>query len=101
VAPFSEIYSANLIMMQSQQLIVMLDWMSKQYQHPVHNFETGMNRMRFMAPALIAALGSDPENTIRVSCQTNSIPAHLRALVTASQEEVQRARSEGKIEGEV
>ena len=94
-AILSELYSATLIMMRSQQLIVMPDWMPEQYQHPGHNFETGMDRMRFMAPALVAALGSDPENTIRVRCQTNGIPAHLRAAATASQEEVQMTRRRG------
>jgi hypothetical protein len=76
----SEIYGGALFMMHSQQLIVMPDWMPEQYQHSGHNFETGMDRMRFIAPALIAALGSDPENTMRVSCRTNGIPAHLRPI---------------------
>ena len=67
-AILSEIYGAALIMMRNQQHIVMPDWMPGQYQHTGHNFETGMDWMRFMAPALVAALGSDPENTIRVRC---------------------------------
>ena len=54
-----------------------------------------MDRMRFMAPALVAALGSDPENTIRTRCQTNGIPAHLRAATTARQEDVQKTRRIG------
>jgi hypothetical protein len=43
-----------------------------------HNFEMGMNRLWYMAPAMVAALGSNPENTIKVCCQNNSIPANLR-----------------------
>ena len=54
-----------------------------------------MDRMRFMAPALVAALGSDPENTIRTRCQTNGIPAHLRATAPAAQEDVQKTRRRG------
>ena len=54
-----------------------------------------MDRMRFMAPALVAALGSDPENTIRIRCQTNGIPAHLKATATARPEDVQKTRSRG------
>ena len=60
-AILSKIYGAALIMMHAQLLIVMPDWMPFQYQHAGHNFETGMDGMRFMAPALVAALGSDPE----------------------------------------
>jgi hypothetical protein len=52
-----------------------------QYRNPSHNFETGMNRLRYMAPAW----GSDPENTIRIRCQANGIPANLRREVTTSQ----------------
>ena len=51
--------------------------------------------MMFMAPALVAALGSDPENTIRTRCQTNGIPAHLKATATARPEDVQKTRSRG------
>ena len=94
-AILSEIYGAALIMMCSQLLIEMPDWMPEQYHHPGHTFETGMDRMRFMAPALVAALGSDPENTIRTRCQTNGIPAHLRATAPAAQEDVQKTRRRG------
>ena len=94
-AILSKIYSAALIMMCSQLLIEMPDWMPEQYHHPGHSFETGMDRMRFMAPLLVAALGCDPENTIRTRCQTNGIPAHLRAKATARPEDVQKTRSRG------
>ena len=62
----SEIFGAALIMMQALMLVEMPDWMPLQYRNPRHNFESGMAHLRFMAPALVAALGSDPENTIRI-----------------------------------
>ena len=40
-AILSEVYGAAFIMMQSQGLIDIPDWMLAQYQHPGHNFETG------------------------------------------------------------
>ena len=74
----------------------MPDWMPPQYRHPGHTFETGMNRLRYMAPALVAALGSDPENTIRVRCQNNGIPANLRTEASSSQGEEQRNSHRGQ-----
>jgi hypothetical protein len=74
----SEIFGAALIMMQSLMLVEMPDWMPLHYRNPLHNFESGMARLRYMAPALVAALGSDPENTIRIRCKANGIPASLR-----------------------
>jgi hypothetical protein len=59
----SEIFGAALIMMECLMLVEMPDWMPIQYRNPLHNFESGKNRLRYMAPALVAALGSDPENT--------------------------------------
>ena len=104
-AILSEVYSAALIMMRSPLLIDMPDLMPEQYQHPGHNFETGMGRLRFVAPALVAALVSDPGYTIRTRCQTNGIPAHLRATAPAAQEDeltkTQRLRFEGEVGGEV
>jgi hypothetical protein len=47
----------------------MPDWMPIQYRNPSHKFDTGMNRLRYTAP--------DPENTRRIRCQTNGIPANL------------------------
>ena len=82
-------------MMRSQGLIDMPDWMPEQYQHPGHNFETWMDRLRFVAPALASAYGSDPEHTIRTRCQTNGIPAHLRATAPAAQEDDLRTRLSG------
>ena len=79
-AILSEAYGTALIMVRSQFLIEMPDWMPEQYQHPGHSFGTWMYRMRFMAPALVAALGSDPENTIRTRCQNNGIPAHFKEI---------------------
>jgi hypothetical protein len=80
----SEIFGAALIMMESLMLVDMPDWMPIQYRNPLHNFESGMNHLRYMAPALVAALGSDPENTIRIRCQSNGIPASLRKEGTTS-----------------
>jgi hypothetical protein len=65
-------------------LVEMPDWMPIQYRNPLHNFESRMNRMRYMAPALVALLGSDPENTFRIRCQSNGIPAVLRKEGTTS-----------------
>ena len=48
----SKIFGAALIMMECLMLVEMPDWM------PIQK-----NRLRYMAPALVAALGSDPENT--------------------------------------
>jgi hypothetical protein len=80
----SEIFGAALIMMESLMLVEMPDWMPIQYRNPLHNFESGMARLWYMAPALVAALGSDPENTIRIHCQSNGIPASLRKEGTTS-----------------
>jgi hypothetical protein len=66
--------------------------MPPQYRHPGHTFETGMNRLPYMAPAVVPALGSDPENTIRVRCQNNGIPANLRTEASSNQGEEQRNR---------
>jgi hypothetical protein len=57
--------------------------MPAQYQHPGNNFETGMDRLGFVAPALATVFGSDPGHIIRNSCQTNGIPTHLRAKAPA------------------
>ena len=81
----SEIFGAALIMMECLMLVEMPDWMPIQYRNPLHNFESVMNRLRYMAPALVATLGSDPENTIRIRCQSNGIPANLRREGTTSQ----------------
>jgi hypothetical protein len=70
----------------------MPDWMPIQYWNPLHIFESGMNCLRNMAPALVAALGSDPENTIRIRCQSNGIPANLRREGTTSQRAEQLPR---------
>ena len=70
----------------------MPDWMPIQYRHPSHNFEMGMNRLRYMAPALVAALGSNPENTVRVRCRNNGIPANLMREENSSQGAEQRNR---------
>jgi hypothetical protein len=51
----SEIFGAALIMMESLMLVDMPDWMPIEYMNPLHNFESGMNRLRYMAPALVAA----------------------------------------------
>jgi hypothetical protein len=51
-----------------------------------------MNRLQYMAPALVAALWSDPENNIRVRCQNKGIPANLRTEASYSQGEEQRNR---------
>jgi hypothetical protein len=68
--------------------------MPVQYRNPSHKFETGMNCLRYMAPALVAALGSDPENTIRIHCQTNGIPANLRREENSSQK-AEHSRCQG------
>jgi hypothetical protein len=80
----SKIFGAALIMMQSLMLVEMPDWMPMQYRNPLHNFESGMAHLRYMGPALVAALGSDPENIIRIRCVANGIPASLRKEGTAS-----------------
>ena len=57
-AILSEFYGAALIMMRSQGIIVKPDWMPAQYQHPGHDFETGMDRLRLVAPALASGHSS-------------------------------------------
>ena len=59
-AILSEIFGGAKIMIEALQLVEMPDWMPIQYRHPSHNFEMGMNRLRYMAPALVAG---DPKNT--------------------------------------
>ena len=80
----SEIFRAALIKMEALMLVEMSNWMPLQYRNPLLNFESGMARLRFMAPALVASIGSDPENTIRIHCETNGDPASLRKEVTPS-----------------
>ena len=57
----SEVYGAFLIMMATQGLVSIPDWLPAQYRDPRHSFETGMDRLRYCAPALVSELGSDPE----------------------------------------
>ena len=82
----SEAYGAFLIMMQSQGMKTMPDWMSSQYRNPSHSSETGMDRLRYCAPALASELGSDPEHSIATRC-LNNIPDHLRTTAPARQED--------------
>jgi hypothetical protein len=70
------------------------DWMPAQYQHPGNNFESRMDRLRFVAPALATVFGSDPEHIIQTRCQTNGIPAHLRAKAPAEHWDEQVASEE-------
>ena len=60
-AILSEIFDAAKIKIGALQLVEMPDFFK--YRHPNYNFEMGMNRLRYMAPALVAALQSDPKNT--------------------------------------
>ena len=71
----SEIFCAALLMMQALRIVEMPDWLPSQYRNPCHNFDTGMARLCFMAPALVAALGSDPETSIRTRCDSNGLPS--------------------------
>ena len=90
-AILSEAYRAFLIMMASQGIIIMPEWMPPQYRNPRHSFETGMNRLRYCAPALVSELGSDPEHTIASRC-LNNIPEHLRNTAPARQEDDLRTK---------
>ena len=42
VAILSEAYGAFLILMASQSIVTMPDWLPAQYRNPTHSFETGM-----------------------------------------------------------
>ena len=75
-AILSEAYGAFLIMMASHGIIIMPEWMPSQYRNPRHSFETGMDRLRYCAPALASELGSDPVHIIANRC-LNNIPEHL------------------------
>ena len=61
-AILSEVYGAFLIVMASQGIVSIPNLLPAQYRDPRHRFETGMDRLRFCAPALVSELGSDPEH---------------------------------------
>ena len=57
-AILSEVYGAFLIMMASQGIVSIPDWLLAQYRDPRNRFKKGMDRLRFCAPALVSKLGS-------------------------------------------
>ena len=64
-------YTSYIIMMFILEIIKLPVWLPPCHSNRGHNFETGMERLRWCRPALVSEMGSDPEGFITINSRTN------------------------------
>ena len=57
--------------MVSLEIIKLPVWLPPCYGNWAHNFETGIERLRWCMPALVSEMGSDPEGFVTNKSRTN------------------------------
>ena len=88
----SDLYCTVLIMLKILGLISLPPDLSPRYSHADHSFSGAMDRVRWLAEALVWDLGSNPESTVLGRATSLRLPLHLRVFDTRNGTPVQNKR---------